>query len=503
MNCPICKKINGPNLDCFTCSFCQILVHTSCAINGINHQKSRLYKSLPQPFSYVCKSCRECGKFVYEIELLNEKLNKKYDEASETIASLESHIAKLTSEKIDQKEVRIIHEENERLRTELVSTHEAMNTLNASFKLQLSNTVDEKKYLEKIDKISKENAQLSTELSNANQRMNSLQSEFTLLNLQHDNTNKTVLRTHCGKSLQVDTAKELQDDIINNSSAKDKQTQIKVKSSAKEVITPTSKKKTYETTTASINFSRNHERTKQTVNIVDELTSTKVSKSEVFRKRILDLCYEFDTLREKEDFTGNNASQKLTYAQVLSKLPRNQSHSSADTSQRQTIATPLIKITRLPEAELSKDEIIDELKKGNDWLRDAPIEVISSYIVYSNNEKYRNIIVKTDLHHQALFCSKGILNMLSSIIRCGEYLNLLQCFKCNQYGHRAIECKNEICCRKCTGKHHHRTCHATRDELKCMNCIRMNNVQTCHAATYDKCEARRTRINLLSSKCSL
>ena len=47
-----------------------------------------------------------------------------------------------------------------------------------------------------------------------------------------------------------------------------------------------------------------------------------------------------------------------------------------------------------------------------------------------------------------------------------------QCFKCQKYGHSAIECKNEQRCLRCSGQHTVKQCAEPKENAKCANCGR-------------------------------
>jgi hypothetical protein len=47
-------------------------------------------------------------------------------------------------------------------------------------------------------------------------------------------------------------------------------------------------------------------------------------------------------------------------------------------------------------------------------------------------------------------------------------LQITQCFKCSNYGHRATQCKREQKCGKCAGNHNTKEC--TNTEIKCIQC---------------------------------
>lgn len=59
-----------------------------------------------------------------------------------------------------------------------------------------------------------------------------------------------------------------------------------------------------------------------------------------------------------------------------------------------------------------------------------------------------------------------------SSCRVKESIDILRCFKCCGYAHKAQECKNELHCAKCAGSHDIKEC--SSEQLKCINCAVSN-----------------------------
>ena len=47
---------------------------------------------------------------------------------------------------------------------------------------------------------------------------------------------------------------------------------------------------------------------------------------------------------------------------------------------------------------------------------------------------------------------------------------VIQCFKCLEFGHRSHECSNNLKCRRCGGEHLAKDCAQAEQETKCPNC---------------------------------
>jgi hypothetical protein len=72
-----------------------------------------------------------------------------------------------------------------------------------------------------------------------------------------------------------------------------------------------------------------------------------------------------------------------------------------------------------------------------------------------------------------------------------NHVNMIQCFKCQAYGHIEKDCRNKVCCKFCGENHISNTC-KTWDFKSCVNCCFKNSkfnmhLQTDHYANDHKC----------------
>lgn len=91
--------------------------------------------------------------------------------------------------------------------------------------------------------------------------------------------------------------------------------------------------------------------------------------------------------------------------------------------------------------------------------------------------------------------------------RCRIYdaVNITRCFKCNQFGHKATDCKKETICPKCAGEHELSDCKSEDTETKCSNCVYAVNklkmkIDIHHPAWSAECPVYKRRIEQERSK---
>jgi len=108
--------------------------------------------------------------------------------------------------------------------------------------------------------------------------------------------------------------------------------------------------------------------------------------------------------------------------------------------------------------------------------KNAEIESIRQNFEYKNNEKVptqtASVIFKGD---EAPIQLKGLIDLVKPV-----FLAVIRCQKCQMFGHRANNCKNEAKCPHCAGNHTHNQCFNRRNK-KCANC------QGPHSAAYRGC----------------
>ena len=110
-------------------------------------------------------------------------------------------------------------------------------------------------------------------------------------------------------------------------------------------------------------------------------------------------------------------------------------------------------------------EFLSNLRKQNELPNNAEIKFIRS--------NSSSVIIETD----ALTFEK-LINLRRVNIgweRCSvrEFIDVLRCFHCAEYGHIASSCTKPVCCPKCAGGHERKDC--TSSYAKCINCHNANS----------------------------
>lgn len=98
-----------------------------------------------------------------------------------------------------------------------------------------------------------------------------------------------------------------------------------------------------------------------------------------------------------------------------------------------------------------------------------------------------------DVRKALLTQERVYIGWSSCIIK--DHVRIIQCFKCQKFGHLQTRCGGEPACGHCGGKHESRNCDRKNDPPACVNCLRVGNRETEHGAMSNKCQVyiKRTR----------
>ena len=134
---------------------------------------------------------------------------------------------------------------------------------------------------------------------------------------------------------------------------------------------------------------------------------------------------------------------------------------------------------------IQENEIKEELLSNNGM----NVVKVSRIISRARRKPTKLIRVITDLTNHVLAAQKHGVKFGWLIYRCEaskEPPHVKQCFKCQKYGHSAIECKNEQRCLRCSGQHTVKQC--AEPNAKFANC------GGAHASVYKGCSSYQNAI---------
>lgn len=117
---------------------------------------------------------------------------------------------------------------------------------------------------------------------------------------------------------------------------------------------------------------------------------------------------------------------------------------------------------------------------------------------------YYSAIMNVDKNTFDKMINKKTVKIGWSMCKVNVYMNMIRCFKCNEYNHQAKDCKqDDYTCPRCSGDHKIHEC--PNIVLKCCNCLKLNaktglGVPTNHYAWSDKCTVYQKKLQRKSSK---
>lgn len=127
--------------------------------------------------------------------------------------------------------------------------------------------------------------------------------------------------------------------------------------------------------------------------------------------------------------------------------------------------------------ERDENEIIEKIKKQNEYLREINMKVVK--IIkrkMSNKSDYYNIILELDRegYHKAIERGKIIIGWDICPVYDGTFVR--RCFKCLGFNHKAENCKHDLVCAKCLDSHKTEDCDKMEFLEKCSNCAKANKL---------------------------
>lgn len=152
-------------------------------------------------------------------------------------------------------------------------------------------------------------------------------------------------------------------------------------------------------------------------------------------------------------------------------------------------SVPRLKIVGMSE-NLPIDAFIDYLKSQNDCIKINDVKVVNMYENPRFTYNKYSAVIEVDFETYKNLLNAKTVNV--EFDRCSVIpaINVLRCFKCGEFGHKSMDCKNSETCSRCSQKH--KTSECTSTVLKCVNCLKTNkerkmNLDVNHAAFSSEC----------------
>lgn len=133
---------------------------------------------------------------------------------------------------------------------------------------------------------------------------------------------------------------------------------------------------------------------------------------------------------------------------------------------------PKIRVTNMSE-KLTEDDIIQSIVKSNELLKDTEMKVLHVYDI-KNTESYGAVLEVDPKTFNILMQNEEVIIGWNSC-KVTECLNVLRCYKCCGYKHKANVCRNKKACLRCGGEHEVKECKS--NSSKCINCRIMSEKQ--------------------------
>lgn len=158
---------------------------------------------------------------------------------------------------------------------------------------------------------------------------------------------------------------------------------------------------------------------------------------------------------------------------------------------------PRIKILGLS-AETQSDDLLVKLKKQNNLPERCEIKIIRLIEKRKSNSASFSALVETDAFTFDLLLKMKKVNVGWDRCKIVEAVDVLRCFKCSSYGHKANACLNALCCPKCGEEHEVTNCLSNVE--RCVNCMKtkkdgsLEQTSTSHAAWSTECPIFQKRL---------
>lgn len=138
--------------------------------------------------------------------------------------------------------------------------------------------------------------------------------------------------------------------------------------------------------------------------------------------------------------------------------------------------------------EYANDEFVNELMQTNPGFdeNDHVKVVYHRQVKQHNGTKWMYFLEVSGRTYSKIVDRHVNIDFQSQVVR--EYVDVLRCYKCQQYGHKSTNCNAEEICGKCSGNHKFSCCNEAN--LQCMNCKAYNTQYQTNLSVDHVCGSR-------------
>ena len=151
---------------------------------------------------------------------------------------------------------------------------------------------------------------------------------------------------------------------------------------------------------------------------------------------------------------------------------------------------PRIIIYNAPE-EITVENVTDIIKAQNPDITQNGEDMVAKFKYKTKKGNYNIVIEVGPQTRKQILQTK--LKLGWEICSAKDYLAPIRCYRCSRFNHKHNDCKGEVTCPHCAGKHTMQECTASTSEHKCINCITYNS--------YTKNDKIRENHSALSKEC--
>lgn len=153
-------------------------------------------------------------------------------------------------------------------------------------------------------------------------------------------------------------------------------------------------------------------------------------------------------------------------------------------------------------SDMDEEKLLSCLKKQNQAASFLDLKVIRIVRSEKRKSNQMSVILETNAYGFDVLMKLQRVNLGWERCRVIEATDVMRCFNCSEYGHKAVSCSKPACCPKCSGDHKIEECEEQRE--KCINCHIENSkrqaryeelLDTTHSSWSSECPIFVKRLN--------